>query len=97
MLTLPVVIDDVLGAIYDSLGDYTVNEKGDVGSLVRMEAISAVTMLLSKNLLNKSDKEKFAARICGLAAEKLDKIRWQAWNCIQPYLLTFGFEHELLE
>lgn len=97
MLMLPVVTDDILDTIYTSLGDYTINEKGDVGSLVRVEAINAVAMLLAKDLLNRSAKQKFVGRICGLATEKLDKVRWRAWNCLQPYLRTFGLADELLE
>lgn len=91
------ITDDILDTIYASLSDYTINEKGDVGSLVRVEAINAVAMLLAKDLLNGSAKQKFVARICGLATEKLDKIRWRAWLCLRPYLPTFGLTPESLE
>jgi hypothetical protein len=97
MLTFPVVTNKLLDTVYTSSNDYTINEKGDVGSLVRVEAINAVAMLLGKDLLNKAVKQKFLARICGLAAEKLDKVRWRAWNCLRPYLPAFGFTQELLE
>lgn len=97
MLILPVVTGRILDAVYASLGDYTINEKGDVGSLLRIEAINAVTMLLGKNLLDENDtKQKILARTGGLAAEKLDKVRWQAWNCLQPFMLTIGFDQRLL-
>ena len=31
-----------------------------------------------------------AARICGLAVEKLDKIRFRAWNCLRTHWGIFG-------
>lgn len=72
-------------AIFESLCDYTIDEKGDVGSLVRSIAIDAVTMLLGKNLVQETMRNLLIGRVCTLAAEKLDKIRWRAWNCLKPY------------
>lgn len=68
-----------------------------MGSLVRMEATGAVTMLLEKRLLKDDEKQKFIAHICGLAAEKLDKVRWRAWTCLQQYLSTSDLKTHMLE
>lgn len=72
------------------LQDYTIDQRGDIGSLVRMEAIDAVTMILRKKLLNVEEEQKLIARICGLAVEKLDKVRYRAWGCLQPNWDIFG-------
>jgi len=49
-----------------------------------MEAIDAVAIVLHKKLLSMADRQQLAARVCGLAVEKLDKVRIRAWNCLQP-------------
>ncbi len=66
------------------LQDYSVDRRGDIGSLVRLEAIDAVGVALSHNLLSDPNSRKsLLARVCCLAAEKLDKVRFRAWICLQ--------------
>ena len=95
-LTLVVITRDILQSLYNSLLDYTINEKGDVGSLVRTEAVDAVAILFKEDLLSKDEKQKLMAQACSLAVEKLDKVRWRAWTCLKPHLLEFGFQDERL-
>ena len=77
-------------ALHACLNDYTTDRRGDIGSLVRLEAIDATAVVLSKCLLSMSERQGMAARICGLAVEKLDKIRCRAWGCLQANWGVFG-------
>lgn len=81
---------DLSNALEACLVDYTIDQRGDVGSLVRIEAIKAVATVLRKNLVSLPNRQTLAAKICGLAVEKLDKVRWRAWNCLQPNWGVFG-------
>jgi tubulin-specific chaperone D len=71
-----------------ALTDYTIDQRGDVGSNLRLEGIKAVNILITLN----QDSKTFASRInrpiqevAKQAAEKLDKIRFQAWLCLEEY------------
>ena len=77
-------------ALFACLNDYTTDRRGDVGSLVRLEAIDATAVVLKKGLLSISERQNMAARICGLAVEKLDKVRFRAWVCLQANWRVFG-------
>ena len=77
-------------ALIVCLDDYTTDQRGDVGSLVRIAAVDAVSKVLKKNLLNLSDCQILAAKVCGLAVEKLDKVRWRAWSCLQSNWHVFA-------
>ena len=74
---------NLMKALIVCLADYTTDQRGDVGSLVRTAAVDAVSTVLKRNLLNLCDRQVLAAKVCGLAVEKLDKVRWRAWNCFQ--------------
>ena len=76
-----------------ALNDYTINEQGHVGSLVRIEAISATATLLDGDLLNDEQRQQLIGIVSGLATEKLDKIRLKAWSCLQPHLSTYTFDN----
>ena len=89
-LIFPVITADLSNALEACLVDYTIDQRGDVGSLVRIEAIKAVATVLRKNLVSLPNRQTLAAKICGLAVEKLDKVRWRAWNCLQPNWGVFG-------
>lgn len=78
------ISESLAQAVRVCLQDHTTNQHGDVGSLVRMEAIDAVTTVLHKKLLSLKDRQELAATVCGLAVEKLDKVRIRAWKCLQP-------------
>ena len=57
-----------------------------------MEAIDATAVVLRKGLLSVRERQGMAARICGLAVEKLDKVRFRAWNCLQANWGVFGLD-----
>lgn len=65
------------------LNDFTVDQRGDVGSKVRLEAIDAANVALSRNLLSLETRRSLLAQIVSLAAEKLDRVRFKAWKCVQ--------------
>ncbi|MCJ1383831.1 hypothetical protein MMC17_006945 [Xylographa soralifera] len=70
--------------VLNCLQDYTVDQRGDIGSLVRFEAIVAVHTAHSYGMFDATaQKQELVARVCGLAAEKLDKIRFRAWQCLK--------------
>lgn len=76
------IADDIISF----LNDYTTDRRGDVGSLIRVEAIQAVkTTVGSKSLpaSGLSYLQPMVACVARLAAEKLDKVRFQAWSCLQ--------------
>ena len=83
LLTTLVITRSLTKALIVCLDDYTTDQRGDVGSLVRIAAVDAVSTVLKNNLLNLHDRQVLAAKVCGLAVEKLDKVRWRAWSCLQ--------------
>jgi len=94
--TIQGITTSILERVIVSLRDYTINEKGDVGSLVRVEAINTAAVLLDGDLVDEDDKRPLVAILGGLAAERLDKVRWKAWMCLQPHLLAYGFDRSQL-
>ena len=84
------ISQDLSQALHACLNDYTTDRRGDIGSLTRLEAIDATAVVLSKGRLSVSERQDMAARICGLAVEKLDKVRFRAWNCLQANWGLFG-------
>ena len=77
----------VLEVLQEALSDFTVSERGDVGSLVRVEAIRAIQDLW-RNSTCRSILELPLARDCyllvlTLAVGKLDKVRMEAVNALK--------------
>lgn len=79
------VVNSLVEAIHTGLNDYTITERGDVGSLVRIEAINCVCSLwrlesisnnLSADLLLSED-------ILRLSLERLDRTRLLAARCLR--------------
>jgi hypothetical protein len=79
----------LLGLIEEGLDDYTTNARGDIGSLVRLQAIRAtksVWVALKERAGESADVTQGASeevsrlvpRILRLAAEKLDRVRVEA-------------------
>ena len=75
--------DVFLPLVTEGLNDYFTNARGDVGSLVRFEAIRAAKSLWEK--LGEESDDKVAPLVSGLflcilrlAAEKLDRVRAEA-------------------
>ena len=72
----------ISAAIADGLDDYTIDQRGDIGSLVRVEAIDAVHAAWQQGQLPELVLQDLGSRVCRLALEKLDKVRLRAWHCL---------------
>jgi hypothetical protein len=77
---LPAAIRDrVADALHMALNDYTVTERGDVGALVRLEALSTTGTAWETGLLDCSTHEEdLHADVLRMSLEKLDKVRLRA-------------------
>ena len=79
-----------INALHRCLGDQTKDHRGNVGSHVRMEAIRAVEEILKRNATRDPPGiryspgiEKLLSKVFGLAVEKLDSVRFQAYDSIK--------------
>ena len=81
----------VVDAIHRGLNDYTIDERGDVGSLVRLQAISCADKVLSNDAFCAlvHSIQVLQADIYRLSLEKLDKVRLQAAQSRHQHL---GFD-----
>jgi hypothetical protein len=79
------------GALITGLNDYTINERGDVGSLVRLEALNTVELIwfgcqshdeIFRNKQFKLANDNLGMSVVRLSLEKLDKIRNRAGKCL---------------
>ncbi|ORY09655.1 tubulin folding cofactor D C terminal-domain-containing protein [Clohesyomyces aquaticus] len=74
----------IADALHTALNDYTVTERGDVGSLVRLEALNTTGTAWSTGLLDGSSlEERLHADVLRLSLEKLDKIRARAAHVLE--------------
>jgi hypothetical protein len=75
-------------AIHTGLTDYTIDERGDVGSLVRLQALICVSRLLSLELLHQDSEHRqlLQSDILRLSLEKLDRVRGRAALCREQCL-----------
>lgn len=83
--------DRVASALHIALNDYTVTERGDVGSLVRLEALNAVRTAGVANLFCDQATESdhlIYGDVLRLSLEKLDKVRTRAAAIINEGSLT---------
>ena len=63
--------------------DYTIDQRGDIGSVLRLEAIHVVSEMGSKSSFGSLGGEQLLLEtLSTLAGERLDKVRCQAWNCL---------------
>ncbi|KAJ5101766.1 Tubulin-specific chaperone D C-terminal [Penicillium alfredii] len=88
VLPYTVVTDTLANSFLEYLNDYTTNRRGDVGSLIRLEAIQAAGTLVqgdSKSPTRSPLVQNLVGCLCRLTAEKLDKVRLQAWLCLQSF------------
>lgn len=87
--------DDIVDQFIGFLNDYTTDRRGDVGSLIRLEAIQAAKTILQEKSgpeVRPDRAKKVIGCLCRLAAEKLDKVRVQAWISLQDiWELEDGF------
>lgn len=74
------LLTTVAQAIHTGLTDYTIDERGDIGSLVRLQALTCVSYLLSLNLIGPDSDEcrLLQSDILRLSLEKLDRVRGRA-------------------
>jgi hypothetical protein len=73
-------------ALHIALNDYTITERGDVGSLVRLEALNTVRLAWASNVLSAEEDEpgdKIYSDVLRLSLEKLDKMRVRAAQVLQ--------------
>jgi len=82
----------ITGALHIALNDYTITERGDVGSLVRIEALEAVGIGWTKRSLtvdgSRDVSQQIYADVTRLSLEKLDKIRSIAARVLRLRQLT---------
>lgn len=78
----------MIQAIHTGLTDYTIDERGDVGSLVRLQALTCTSSLLSLDLLNLQNEQcqVLLSDTLRLSLEKLDRVRGRAAACRQERL-----------
>ncbi|PLB47288.1 hypothetical protein P170DRAFT_511917 [Aspergillus steynii IBT 23096] len=80
--------DAVSDHIIGFLNDYTTDRRGDIGSQIRLEAIQSACIILQKDSNSTAHAlhvQNIVGCLCRLAAEKLDKVRLQAWLCLQSF------------
>ncbi|KAF2428971.1 hypothetical protein EJ08DRAFT_308806 [Tothia fuscella] len=91
----PDALAKIASSAYTTMNDYTINERGDVGSLVRSEALNLVEkawrsgLLLSpsSDIKNANPDHQITAvegiqsSVLRLSLEKLDKVRLRAAQC----------------
>jgi len=94
--------EDATQAIVDSLDDYEVDSRGDVGSWVRSEGIKAVLEHWER-LGNEDAQWQILERIVRLSAERLDRVRVRAcealvrisesekWKDLVEYINMYSF------
>lgn len=77
-------VESVVSALDAGLNDYTITERGDVGSLVRTKAIQCVEHLLATDRLKSSpvSKHLLQGNVIRLSLEKMDRVRVQAAKCL---------------
>lgn len=86
--------DALLKNVLDFLNDYTTDRRGDIGSLIRVEAIHAARNLHTKTRWDTPVPQQLISCLFRLASEKLDKVRLQAWLCLEKCILgSAGFSH----
>lgn len=81
----PTVLRSIVEALNIGLNDYTITERGDVGSLVRTQAIECVGLLWKLGHIggNADGERLLLSAITRLSLEKLDRVRLQAARCLE--------------
>lgn len=78
-------IEEVAEPLHAALNDYTITERGDVGSLVRTAAIACVGNLWKSGATSCNERADLllVEDMTRLSLEKLDRIRLQAARCLR--------------
>ncbi|KAI7340402.1 hypothetical protein KC315_g703 [Hortaea werneckii] len=85
----PGILETVIQAIHRGTRDYTVDERGDVGSLVRLQSLSCASSVLeygSKCKLPEEVRDVLPTDVARLSLEKLDRVRIAAARCKHEWL-----------
>ena len=85
-LLAPDVESQIRSALHIALNDFTITERGDVGALVRLEALDSVSFVWTSNVLrdeNDETSQQILADVLRLSLEKMDKIRSKAAKLLQ--------------
>jgi hypothetical protein len=94
----PDVVNGLLDALQDGLEDYTIDERGDVGSWIRMACLRGLTSFSEILILNSSTipsfeqyfpASKYQMVIGGIlrqGVERLDNVRQEAGECFMRLL-----------
>ena len=75
--------------INSGLTDYTNDQRGDIGSILRLRSLEAANLLLehvADDAIHASVRTTLLPQIVRLAAEKLNKVRHRAWLCLRNQL-----------
>lgn len=89
---MPVCTLDINKAILDGLDDYTIDQRGDIGSFIRVEAIGAAITAIINDLIpiGSIAAHQMVALLCGLGCEKLDRVRLEAAQCLYQHWMALG-------
>lgn len=82
------ILPGILSALDAGLNDYTITERGDVGSLVRTQAIQCVQSIWkpTQTQMESASHHLLEGNIIRLALEKMDRVRLQAAKCLKQDL-----------
>jgi hypothetical protein len=82
------IAQTICKAIHFGLNDYTIDERGDIGSLVRLQSTACASTILSSDAFRQDNDlmQTLHGDIYRLSLEKLDRVRLQAALCRQKYL-----------
>ena len=82
------IVETIANAVHCGLNDYTIDERGDIGSLVRLQAISTSCTIFASKPLHKFESSFQILHQCiyRLSLEKLDRVRLEAARCRHQYL-----------
>jgi hypothetical protein len=82
----PDVEAQIGSALHIALNDYTITERGDVGSLVRLQALNTVRLAWTSGIFTAKENNwghKIYCDVLRLSLEKLDKMRVRAAQVLQ--------------
>lgn len=82
------IVETITDAVHRGLNDYTIDERGDIGSLVRLRAISCTCTILAATAFSSAGDslQVLYADIYRVSLEKLDRVRLEAARCRHQYL-----------
>lgn len=89
--TTTTTIQDLTDAILRAMDDYTIDARGDVGSLVRLAAMEALYALPSEHL-----RPQYEAKLARHLFDKLDRLRRRALQLLFPQPPLVGESWETL-